>query len=61
VRLVQLSVTEGNRAAQALYARCGFVVYGREPLAMAVDGGFVIKLHLWLDLQAGDDDPARAG
>ena len=53
-RLVQLTVTEGNRAAERLYERCGFAVYGVEPLAVAVDGGFVSKLHMWCDLRATD-------
>lgn len=51
VRLVQLTVTEGNRAAQGLYERCGFVAFGTEPLAVAVGDGYVAKVHLWRDLQ----------
>jgi ribosomal protein S18 acetylase RimI-like enzyme len=50
VRLVQLMVTHGNRAAQALYESCGFVQYGLEPLAVAVGDGFVSKVHMWCDL-----------
>ncbi|MEJ2654431.1 MAG: GNAT family N-acetyltransferase [Acidihalobacter sp.] len=52
VRLVQLTVTEGNAAAEALYARCGFVAFGVEPMAMAVEGGFVSKVHMWSALAA---------
>ncbi|MET1078579.1 MAG: GNAT family protein [Pseudomonas sp.] len=44
VRLVQLSLTEGNQAALALYQRCGFVTFGREPQALAVDGEYLAKL-----------------
>jgi RimJ/RimL family protein N-acetyltransferase len=48
VRLVQLTVTQGNAAAQGLYERCGFVPFGLEPMAVAVDGAFVAKVHMWL-------------
>lgn len=47
VRLVQLTVTEGNRAAQSLYERCGFEVFGVEPFAVALGTRFVSKVHMW--------------
>ena len=47
VQLIQLTVSEGNAAAQALYERCGFVSFGVEPMAVRVDGGFVAKVHMW--------------
>ena len=50
VTLVQLTVTHGNDAAQVLYGRCGFVPFGIEPFAVAVDGAFVSKVHMWCDL-----------
>jgi len=50
-RIVQLTVTEGNREAESLYAKCGFVTFGVEPFAIAVDGGYAVKIHMWLDLQ----------
>jgi RimJ/RimL family protein N-acetyltransferase len=50
LRLVQLTVTEGNAAAQTLYERCGFQVFGIEPLAMAFDGALLAKVHMWCDL-----------
>ena len=51
LRVVQLTVSEGNAAAEALYRRCGFVRYGAEPMATWVDGRFVTKLHLWRPLE----------
>jgi ribosomal protein S18 acetylase RimI-like enzyme len=50
VKLVQLTVTHGNKAAQALYERCGFVQFGLEPFAVAVGSGFVSKVHMWCNL-----------
>lgn len=48
VRVVQLTVTEGNESAEALYARCGFERFGVEPLAMLdmVRGGYLAKVHM---------------
>ncbi len=50
--LVQLTVTQGNHGAESLYRRCGFTQFGLEPLAVAVDGGFISKLHMWCDLRS---------
>ena len=47
VKLVQLTVTEGNHAAQALYERCGFAAFGVEPFAIAQGGTFLSKVHMW--------------
>lgn len=46
VHRVLLTVTEGNRFAQSLYERCGFVAFGVEPQAVAVAGGYVNKVHM---------------
>ena len=51
VRLVQLTVTQGNAPAQALYERCGFVPFGVEPFAVALGVDFVSKVHMWCDLR----------
>lgn len=51
VVLVQLTVTETNRAARALYERCGFVEFGIEPMAVAVGAAYVAKSHMWCDLR----------
>jgi ribosomal protein S18 acetylase RimI-like enzyme len=50
VTLVQLTVTDGNHAAQALYQRHGFVQFGLEPCAVAVGTSFVAKSHMWCAL-----------
>jgi ribosomal protein S18 acetylase RimI-like enzyme len=48
--LVQLTVTEGNVAAQSLYESFGFVTYGMEPMAVRVGDAYVSKVHMWCDL-----------
>ena len=52
IRLVQLTVTEGNESARRLYERHGFVPFGVEPLAVAVGERYVAKVHMWCDLHA---------
>lgn len=49
---LQLTVTDGNDGARALYQRFGFVAYGVEPYAVAVDAGYVAKIHMWCPLRA---------
>jgi len=51
LRVVQLTVTQGNDAAQGLYERCGFASFGVEPMAVFVDGRFFGKVHMWCDLR----------
>src|SRR5689334_6830368 len=50
VRVVTLTVTEGNLSAIALYESCGFKTFGIEPMAIATPGGFKSKVHMWLEL-----------
>jgi RimJ/RimL family protein N-acetyltransferase len=52
-RLVQLTVTQGNTAAEKLYEQCGFVPFGVEPFAVAVGDRFVSKVHMWCDIGNG--------
>lgn len=52
VLLIQLTVTEGNPPAQATYARCGFVQFGVEPMAVTVGDGYRAKVHMWRRLSA---------
>lgn len=54
---IALTVSEGNAAAERLYAAQGFAVFGREPRALLVDGAPVAKLHMVLML----DGPAPPG
>jgi len=50
--LVQLTVTQGNVAAVRLYERCGFTVFGVEPLAIRVGDDYLSKVHMWCDLRS---------
>jgi ribosomal protein S18 acetylase RimI-like enzyme len=50
VRQVLLTVTEGNEAALSLYRSCGFRPFGTEPMAVAVDGRYLGKVHMWCPL-----------
>ena len=50
VRLVTLTVTEGNAPAVCLYERCGFRQFGVEPMAIATPEGYKSKVHMWLPL-----------
>ncbi len=56
VRVVQLTVTHGNRDAHALYTQCGFVEFGWEPFAVNMGTGFASKVHMWCDLLAPHDN-----
>lgn len=51
IRVVQLTVTEGNRPAQALYEDCGFVAFGVEPLAVESGSGYAGKVHMWIAVE----------
>ncbi|MEJ1226714.1 GNAT family N-acetyltransferase [Pseudomonas sp. CCNWLW56] len=50
LRLVQLTVTAGNDPAIKLYQRCGFVLYGLEPMAIRGGDEYFDKIHMWLEL-----------
>jgi ribosomal protein S18 acetylase RimI-like enzyme len=47
IKVVQLTVTESNAPAVALYESCGFLRFGAEPLAVAAGSDYVTKLHMW--------------
>lgn len=44
--VVQLTVTQSNAPAIALYESCGFVPFGTEPLAVRFGERFVSKVHM---------------
>jgi len=53
IKVIQLTVTEGNAPAITLYESCGFVPFGVEPLAIAVGSEYMAKVHMW---RRGDSD-----
>jgi RimJ/RimL family protein N-acetyltransferase len=50
LKLITLTLTEGNAAAEQLYTRCGFQRFGVEPLAIQDQGRFFNKVHMALVL-----------
>lgn len=50
MRLVTLTVSDGNQAAIALYERAGFKAFGIEPLAIRVGDRFIAKVHMACEL-----------
>ena len=50
VQVLNLTVTEGNTAALALYERAGFQAFGTEPMAIHTPDGFKAKVHMWKTL-----------
>jgi len=47
-RVLNLTVTEGNAAALAVYQHAGFRAFGTEPMAVQTPGGFKAKVHMWM-------------
>ena len=52
VQVLNLTVTEGNAAAMALYERAGFQAFGTEPMAVRTTDGYKAKVHMWKRLPA---------
>jgi len=50
ILLLNLTAQADNRAAIALYESLGFVIYGREPAAICVDGRLHDDVHMALRL-----------
>jgi len=47
VRLVTLSVTEGNESAPTLYEACGFKQFCGEPMVILTPPGYKAKVLMW--------------
>lgn len=58
VRVMRLTVTEGNAAAVRLYESVGFRAWGVEPWAIATPSGLQGKVHMALALDATLAAPA---
>jgi ribosomal protein S18 acetylase RimI-like enzyme len=54
IRLLNLTVTEGNEAAANLYRSFGFETFGIEPMAILTPSGCKAKVHMWLPLTSGN-------
>ena len=50
IRMLTLTVTEGNEPAVNLYSAAGFQAFGVEPMAILTPSGFKGKVHMWLPL-----------
>jgi len=50
ILVMQLTVTDGNEPAIALYRSAGFEPFGTEPMAIRTAAGFLSKVHMWLAL-----------
>ena len=51
LRVLTLTVTDGNEAAVELYRSVGFTAFGVEPLAILTPTGFKAKVHMSLVLE----------
>ncbi len=54
VKVITLTVTQGNAAAEGLYRSVGFQTFGVEPMAIRREGGYLSKVHMWLALGNGE-------
>ena len=50
VRVMTLTVTQGNESALSLYKACGFKQFGVEPIAILTPSGYKAKVHMWHSL-----------
>lgn len=59
LQIVQLTVTQGNTAAETLYRRCGFEPWGVEPMGTFDNGRFHGKVHMACPLARSTTPLAR--
>lgn len=61
LRILRLTVTQGNHAAIRLYESVGFAAWGVEPMAILTPSGYKAKVHMAMDLDALEavSSPAR--
>jgi RimJ/RimL family protein N-acetyltransferase len=50
IRMLRLTVTEGNEAAIRLYESVGFSAWGVEPMAILTPSGYKAKVHMSMPL-----------
>jgi ribosomal protein S18 acetylase RimI-like enzyme len=50
VRVMTLTVTQGNEPALRLYEAVGFKQFGVEPLAIHIESDYKAKIHMYRDL-----------
>lgn len=60
LRVVTLTVTDGNAPAIALYESCGFRIFGVEPMAIATPDGFKAKVHMAWQMPPAPAAPSGA-
>ena len=54
VRLLRLTLTEGNEPAQRLYESAGFLSWGVEPQAIRTPSGHKGKVHMFMQLAGAE-------
>lgn len=60
IRMVTLTVTEGNERAVKLYSAAGFRAFGVEPMAILTPGGYKGKVHMGLLLVSPAMEPTES-
>ena len=50
LRMLRLTVTQGNEAAVRLYQSVGFSAWGAEPMAILTPSGYKAKIHMAMQL-----------
>lgn len=58
IKVITLTVTEGNAPAVRLYQSAGFQVWGVQPMAIATPSGFKGRVHMWCTLPGRSHEAA---